>query len=58
MLKISSFLERQLNEEDVEDVVKQATFENMKFDPQANYEQILKHDLGRRTDEGSFLAQR
>ncbi|XP_023505212.1 amine sulfotransferase-like isoform X1 [Equus przewalskii] len=58
VLKISSFLERQLNEEDVEAVVKQATFENMKFDPQANYEQILKHDLGRRTDEGSFLAQR
>ncbi|XP_044613472.1 amine sulfotransferase-like [Equus asinus] len=57
VLKISSFLERQLNEEDVEAVVKQATFENMKFDPQANYEQILKHDLGRRTDEGSFLRK-
>nr|XP_044613281.1 amine sulfotransferase-like [Equus asinus] len=56
VLKISSFLERQLNEEDVEAVMKQATFQNTKFDPQENYEQILKHDLGR-TDEGSFLCK-
>ena len=36
MLKISSFLEKELSEEDLDAVVNQATFQNMKLDPQAN----------------------
>lgn len=43
VLKISSFLGKELNEEDVETIVKQATFQNMKCDPKANYEKIMKN---------------
>ncbi|KAF5919983.1 hypothetical protein HPG69_014349 [Diceros bicornis minor] len=35
-LKISKFLEKQLTNEDVESIVKQVTFKNMKEDPGVN----------------------
>ncbi|XP_006089309.1 amine sulfotransferase-like [Myotis lucifugus] len=57
VLKISRFLEKELSEEDVEAIVKQATFQNMKSDPKANYDEILKHEIGKRTDEGHFLRK-
>ncbi|XP_045429292.1 amine sulfotransferase-like isoform X1 [Pipistrellus kuhlii] len=57
VLKISRFLEKELSEADVEATVKQATFQNMKSDPKANYDEILKHEVGTRTDEGRFLRK-
>ena len=57
MLKISSFLEKELSEEDLEAVVRKATFQNMKFDPQANYDHVIKHEIGTRTNEGYFLRK-
>ena len=57
MLKICSFLEKELSEEDVDAVVRQATFQNMKTDPKANYEHIIKHELGTRNDTGRFLRK-
>lgn len=57
MLKISRFLEKELSEEDVEAIVKQSTFQNMKSDPKANYDEILKHEIGKRTDDGHFLRK-
>ncbi|GAB1295095.1 Sulfotransferase [Apodemus speciosus] len=57
VLKICTFLEKELSEEDVDAVVRQATFQNMKNDPQANYEQIIKHEIGTRNDAGSFLRK-
>ncbi|XP_054425838.1 amine sulfotransferase-like [Pteronotus mesoamericanus] len=56
VLKISSFLEKELSEEDVEAIVKQATFQNMKSDPKANYEEILNNELWKRT-EGHFMRK-
>ncbi|XP_014384197.1 PREDICTED: amine sulfotransferase [Myotis brandtii] len=57
VLKISHFLEKELSEEDVEAIVKQSTFQNMKSDPKANYDEILKYEIGKRTDEGHFLRK-
>ncbi|KAM9666955.1 amine sulfotransferase-like [Trichechus inunguis] len=57
VLKICRFLEKELSDEAVDDVVRQATFQNMKSDPQANYVQILKSKLVIRTDEGHFLRK-
>ncbi|XP_005596953.1 amine sulfotransferase-like [Equus przewalskii] len=57
VLKISSFLEKELSEEDLEAVVRKATFQNMKFDPQANYDHVIKHEIGTRTNEGYFLRK-
>lgn len=57
MLKICSFLEKELSEEDVDAVVRQATFEKMKTDPRANYEQIIKDEFGTRNDKGHFLRK-
>ncbi|XP_065767378.1 LOW QUALITY PROTEIN: amine sulfotransferase-like [Muntiacus reevesi] len=57
VLKISSFLEKELSEEDLDAVVNQATFQNMKLDPQANYDSILKNEVGTRTNEGHFLRK-
>ena len=56
MLKISSFLEKELSEEDLDAVVNQAVFQNMKVDPQANYDSILKNEIGLRT-KGHFLRK-
>ncbi|XP_075410086.1 amine sulfotransferase-like [Tenrec ecaudatus] len=57
VLKICSFLEKELSDEAVDDVVRQATFQNMKSDPQANYNKILKEEIGIRTDDGRFLRK-
>ncbi|XP_058525180.1 amine sulfotransferase-like [Ochotona princeps] len=42
VLQISRFLGKELSEEDVDDIVNQATFENMKSIPQANYAHVVK----------------
>ncbi|XP_058938954.1 amine sulfotransferase-like [Kogia breviceps] len=57
VLKISNFLEKELSEEDLDAVVNQATFQNMKLDPQANYKHILKSENWTRTNEGDFLRK-
>lgn len=57
VLKICSFLEKELSEEDVDAVVRQATFQKMKADPRANYEHIIKDELGTRNEMGSFLRK-
>ncbi|XP_010221209.1 PREDICTED: amine sulfotransferase-like [Tinamus guttatus] len=55
VLKICDFLGRKLSEKEVESVVRQATFENMKKDPRANYE-ILSENL-QVNKEGHFLRK-
>ncbi|CAO2628046.1 Amine sulfotransferase [Lemmus lemmus] len=57
VLKICSFLEKELSDEDLNAVVRQATFQNMKSDPRANYEDIIKNDIGTRNDQGTFLRK-
>ncbi|KAM7340630.1 hypothetical protein ACRRTK_001245 [Alexandromys fortis] len=57
VLKICSFLEKELSEEDVDAVVRQATFHNMKSDPRANYEDIIRKEIGTRNNEGTFLRK-
>ncbi|XP_007952257.1 amine sulfotransferase-like [Orycteropus afer afer] len=57
VLKICSFLEKQLSDEAVDAVVRQATFQNMKSDPRANYKEILKNEIGTRNDDGAFLRK-
>ncbi|XP_004674153.1 PREDICTED: amine sulfotransferase-like [Condylura cristata] len=54
--KISRFLEKELSEEDLNSVVNQATFENMKTNPLVNHDAIVNYDIGIRTD-GSFLRK-
>ena len=56
MLKICSFLEKELSEEDVDAVVRQATFQNMKSDPRANYGNIINKEIGARNN-GYFLRK-
>ncbi|XP_041510586.1 amine sulfotransferase-like [Microtus oregoni] len=56
VLKICSFLEKELNEEDLDTVVRQATFQNMKSDPRANYGNIIKKEIGARSN-GYFLRK-
>ncbi|CAO2628050.1 Amine sulfotransferase [Lemmus lemmus] len=57
VLKICSFLEKELSEEDVDTVVRQATFQNMKSDPRANYEDILKNQVRTKNQEGASLRK-
>nr|XP_048281053.1 amine sulfotransferase-like [Myodes glareolus] len=57
VLKICSFLEKELSEEDIDAVVRQATFQNMKSDLRANYEDIIREEIGTRNDEGTFLRK-
>lgn len=57
VLKICSFLEKELSEEDVDAVVRQATFQNMKSDQRANYVDIIREEIGTRNDEGTFLRK-
>nr|XP_026270781.1 amine sulfotransferase-like [Urocitellus parryii] len=57
VLKICGFLEKELSEEVVDTVVKQASFQNMKTNPQANYHGITKYELGVRNDKGHFLRK-
>ncbi|NWJ07548.1 ST3A1 sulfotransferase, partial [Crypturellus undulatus] len=55
VLKICNFLGRKLSEKEVESVVRQATFENMKKDPRANYEKLPEIFQGNK--EGYFLRK-
>ncbi|KAM4866095.1 amine sulfotransferase-like [Thomomys bottae] len=57
VLKISNFLEKSLSEEDVDAVVRQATFQNMKSDARANYLTIVNEDVGARNTDGQFLRK-
>ncbi|GAB1295022.1 Sulfotransferase [Apodemus speciosus] len=57
VLRICSFLEKELSEEDVDAVVRQATFQTMKSDPRANYECIINDEIGVRNNVGSFLRK-
>ncbi|KAF6364693.1 hypothetical protein mRhiFer1_009822 [Rhinolophus ferrumequinum] len=56
VLKISHFLEKELSEEDMEAVVKQATFTNMKSDPKANYYDVIHNEVGTRRN-GHFMRK-
>ncbi|ERE85552.1 amine sulfotransferase-like protein, partial [Cricetulus griseus] len=56
VLKICSFMEKELSENDVDTVVRQATFQNMKSDPRANYNNVIKNEIGTR-HSGSFLRK-
>ncbi|NWQ76964.1 ST3A1 sulfotransferase, partial [Columbina picui] len=55
VLKICKFLGKKLSEEEVDSVVRQATFENMKKDPRANYEN-LPEELAEKK-KGTFLRK-
>ncbi|NXL62623.1 ST3A1 sulfotransferase, partial [Chordeiles acutipennis] len=55
VLKICNFLGKKLSEEEVESVVRQATFENMRKDPRANYENLPEGIVAR--TKGSFLRK-
>ncbi|NWI99238.1 ST3A1 sulfotransferase, partial [Crypturellus undulatus] len=55
VLKICNFLGKELSEKEVESVVRQATFENMKKDPRANYEELPEIFQGNK--EGHFLRK-
>ncbi|XP_046282360.1 amine sulfotransferase-like [Marmota monax] len=57
VLKICKFLAKSLSEEDLDSVVRQAEFQNMKCDPLANYKNIVKYKVGIRNDEGNFLRK-
>ncbi|XP_052020576.1 amine sulfotransferase-like [Apodemus sylvaticus] len=55
--KICSFVEKELSEEDVDAIVRQATFENMKSDPRANYHHVMKTNVGVKNNEGHYLRK-
>ncbi|XP_053315879.1 amine sulfotransferase-like [Spea bombifrons] len=55
VLKISAFVEKELDDEDVNTIVEKATFENMKHDPLANYTFLGEDLLGK--SEGGFLRK-
>ncbi|KFR03626.1 Amine sulfotransferase, partial [Opisthocomus hoazin] len=55
VLKICNFLGKKLSEEELDSVVRQATFENMRKDPRANYEN-LPENLAEK-NKGSFLRK-
>ncbi|XP_068018376.1 amine sulfotransferase-like [Melanerpes formicivorus] len=55
VLKICKFLGKKLSEEEVDSVVRQATFDNMKKDPRANYENLPDEFVTR--DKGTFLRK-
>ncbi|KGL85826.1 Amine sulfotransferase, partial [Charadrius vociferus] len=55
VLKICKFLGKKLSDEDVDSVVRQATFENMRKDPRANYENLPDDIVAK--DKGSFLRK-
>ncbi|XP_005363660.1 amine sulfotransferase-like [Microtus ochrogaster] len=57
VLKICSFLEKELSEEDMDAVVRQATFQNMKSDPRANYDYNQKVKNWTRNNQGTFLRK-
>ncbi|KAF5919982.1 hypothetical protein HPG69_014348 [Diceros bicornis minor] len=55
--KVYKFLGKELNKEAMDDVVRQTTFQNMKYDPLANYENILNSQPEDRRKEDSFLHE-
>ncbi|XP_064026273.1 amine sulfotransferase-like [Pogoniulus pusillus] len=55
VLKICKFLGRKLSEEELDSVVTQASFENMKKDPRANYENLPDDVVDKH--KGSFLRK-
>ncbi|XP_027972852.1 amine sulfotransferase-like [Eumetopias jubatus] len=56
VLKICKFLGKELSEEDMDAVVRQVTFENMKYDPLANYDNIITTEYGMNV-KGHFLRK-
>ncbi|XP_045862644.1 amine sulfotransferase-like isoform X2 [Meles meles] len=54
--KICKFLGKELSEEDMDAVVRQATFENMKYDPLANYDNVIATVFGPNV-KGHFLRK-
>ncbi|XP_049627343.1 amine sulfotransferase-like [Suncus etruscus] len=55
--KFCNFLGKELSEDDIDAVVKQATFKNMKSDPRANYNDILRNEIGTKNNHGHFLRK-
>ncbi|XP_051471566.1 amine sulfotransferase-like [Apus apus] len=55
VLKICNFVGKKLSEEEVDSVVRQATFENMRKDPRANYENLPDEWVSK--DKGRFLRK-
>ncbi|KAM6406782.1 amine sulfotransferase-like [Pluvialis apricaria] len=55
VLKICNFIGKKLSEEEVDSVVRQATFENMRKDPRANYENLPDEIVAK--DKGRFLRK-
>lgn len=55
VLKICDFVGKKLSDDEVDSVVRQATFENMKKDPRANYENLPNDVVDK--DRGSFLRK-
>ncbi|XP_035566297.1 amine sulfotransferase-like [Canis lupus baileyi] len=56
VLKICKFLGKELSEENIDAVMTKATFENMKYDPLANYDDIIKTAYGKNV-KGHFLRK-
>ncbi|KAK2508003.1 hypothetical protein MC885_009938 [Smutsia gigantea] len=56
-LRVCKFLGKELSEEELDAVMRQATFENMKSDPLANYTNVLKTSAEYLTDYGFFLRK-
>ncbi|XP_029801439.1 amine sulfotransferase-like isoform X1 [Suricata suricatta] len=56
IVKICKFLGKKLSDKDLDTVVTQAMFENMKSDPRANYDSILKTRFGIQ-EKGHFLRK-
>ncbi|XP_069345180.1 amine sulfotransferase-like [Eulemur rufifrons] len=57
VLKLCKFLGEDLSEEAVDAVVRQATFQNMKDDQLANFENALYRGFGPKLQEGHFLRK-
>ncbi|XP_036749461.2 amine sulfotransferase-like [Manis pentadactyla] len=57
ILKVCKFLGKELNKEDMDAVMSQAMFENMKSDQRANYENVLKRRPEIRRTDGHFLCK-
>ncbi|XP_043448115.1 amine sulfotransferase-like [Prionailurus bengalensis] len=54
--KVCKFLGKELSEEEMDSIVRQATFQNMKYDPRANYKNIIKTRYGLEA-KGHFLRK-